>query len=70
MIKFIEENDLIKRQGYDEWYNRDNKVRVVKQGDRYRMDVRISPSWSKFYCYWIIGPRTREFVAVSGHRRR
>jgi hypothetical protein len=68
MNKFIKSNDLVKRIGFDEWYTRDGKSRVVKIGDRYRLDVRRH-NWSIFNSYYILGPREREFKSVVGRQR-
>lgn len=68
MNKFIKANNLIKRIGYDEWYTQDGKSRLVKIGDRFRMDVRRH-NWSTFHSYYVLGPREREFKSVVGRRR-
>lgn len=68
MKEFIAENNLIKRLGLSEWYSPDNKVRLVKIGNRYRMDVRRK-NWSTFRSDYIVGHREREFKAQSGRRR-
>lgn len=68
MDNFIAENGLVKRKGFDEWYHPDNKTRVVKVGERYRLDVKIK-NWSAFYSDYIVGPRDRFFKSVVGRRR-
>lgn len=68
MVKFITANGLIKRLGLDEWYSRDDKTRLVKIGERYRMDVR-DRNWSTFRSYYVVGPREREFRSVIGRQR-
>jgi hypothetical protein len=68
MNKFIAKNNLVKRLGYDEWYSCDGKARLVKVGERYRMDIK-EKNWSMFRSYYIVGPREREFRSVIGHRR-
>jgi len=68
MDKFIAKNKLKKRRGFDEWYTPDGKVRIVKVGKRYRMDIRRK-NWSTFHSDYIVGHREREFKAQSGHRR-
>ena len=65
---FIKANGLLKRLGYDEWYSKDGGTRLVKVGERYRMDIRRN-NWSTFHSYYVIGPRTREFRSVIGTRR-
>ena len=62
MEKFIEQNGLVKRRGLDEWYSADNKTRLVKIGDRYRMDIKRGikrDTWSTFYSYYVVGPRSQ-----------
>lgn len=68
MEKFIEANSLEKRRGLDEWYSVDGKSRLVKVGERYRMDVKIK-NWSAFHSYYVVGPRVREFKSVTGRQR-
>lgn len=68
MDKFIEQNGLIKRQGLNEWYSVDGQTRLVKLGDRYRLDVKIK-NWSAFKSDYIVGHREREFKSVVGRRR-
>jgi hypothetical protein len=68
MKTFIAENNLIKRLGFPEWYSPDNKTRLVKIGDRYRMDIRRK-NWSTFRSDYIVGHREREFKAGQHHRR-
>lgn len=68
MNKFIEVNGLEKRLGLDEWYSADNKTRIVKVGERYRMDTSVR-NWSVFHSAYVVGPREREFKSVSGRRR-
>jgi hypothetical protein len=68
MVKFIEANGLVKRIGFDEWYTADGKTRLVKIGDRYRLDV-CRHNWSTFHSYYILGPREREFKSVVGRQR-
>jgi len=66
--EFIAANKLIKRLGYDEWYSRDNTTRLVKVGERFRMDIR-NQNWATFHSYYVVGPREREFRSVIGRRR-
>jgi hypothetical protein len=67
--EFIAANGLVKRLGYDEWYSRDNKTRIVHVGERYRMDINNGNNWSAFRSYYVVGPREREFRSVIGRRR-
>ena len=68
MEKFITGNGLVKRIGLDEWYSPDGRSRLVKVGERYRLDVKRS-NWSTFRSYYVVGTRQREFKSVSGRRR-
>lgn len=61
MDNFIAVNKLEKRRGYSEWYSPDGKIRLVKTGTRYRMDVRLKKNWSVFRSDYIVGHREREF---------
>lgn len=68
MIALFDANGLVKRLGFDEWYAADGKTRIVKIGQRYRMDISVR-NWSIFHSEYIVGPREREFKSVSGRRR-
>lgn len=68
MQNFIKVNGLVKRHGLDEWYSADDKTRLVKVGERYRLDVKRQ-NWSTFRSYYVVGPRQREFKSVVGKRR-
>ena len=68
MCLFIAANGLVKRRGLDEWYSPDGKSRLVKVGNRYRLDVKIK-NWSAFHSDYVVGHREREFKSVSGRRR-
>jgi hypothetical protein len=74
---FIKQNGLVKRLGLDEWYSADGMTRLVKIGDRYRLDVRdihllskkSMAKWATFRSDYIVGHREREFKSVAGKRR-
>ena len=68
MDKFIADNGLVKRHGFDEWYAPDGKTRLVKVGSRYRLDVKIK-NWSAFHSEYIVGHRDRFFKSVAGRQR-
>ncbi len=68
MENFISKNRLIKRIGFDEWYSPDGKSRLVKVGDRYRMDTMLK-NWSTFRTDYIVGHRDREFRIKENNRR-
>jgi hypothetical protein len=77
MENFIKQNGLVKRNGLDEWYSVDGKSRLVKLGNRYRLDVQDSgllskkseSKWSTFRSDYIVGHREREFKSVAGRQR-
>jgi hypothetical protein len=71
MENFIKQNGMVKRNGLDEWYSPDGKTRVVRLGDRWRLDVKIKyrTNWSAFHSDYIVGHRDRHFKSVAGRQR-